>query len=190
VVVNVWPHDFRTADPILPSDPDPKQFKSLVRPGSYYLPYEACTTMGKTSQKPTGSWFWHPGYVTSQSQANLAWFYARGVAQNNACIVNLPPDRNGRFVPSDVDMLIQTAQAMGVSRVFPARITSVRTSLQGLNTTVALEWNGWAREYLVQESPSLKNPVWTTVAGPITGTNFILQRATGNPFGFFRVESR
>jgi len=67
------------------------------------------------------------------------------------------------------------------------RITGLRT---GENGTLVLEWLGTGAAVFVEYSPTLITPNWQTVAGPLTGTNWVVSPEPGATSGFYRLRAQ
>jgi hypothetical protein len=64
------------------------------------------------------------------------------------------------------------------------RITGIRRAPGGQLT---MEWTGAAGFVFVEFSPSLTQPQWQTVAGPLGGTNWTFAPLPGHESGFYRL---
>lgn len=103
--IRYFPSDFRLGDPMLPADPDPKLF---VHNGKkYYMPFESTVCISKR-------WFYHTSDTVYKSVAELKEVYQRATAQDNILILNVPPARNGKMRPGDIDLLQKLKKAIGV----------------------------------------------------------------------------
>jgi hypothetical protein len=65
-------------------------------------------------------------------------------------------------------------------------ITAMRP---GTNGTMVIEWNGAVGQIYVEHSIELCPPDWHTIAGPLTGTNWIFTPALDESSGFYRLRS-
>jgi hypothetical protein len=68
--------------------------------------------------------------------------------------------------------------------VYGATITSFRL-VSGNNWFV--QWSGPTNNVYLEVSPSLNPAAWSTVAGPLNGTNYTFQSATNWTAGFYRL---
>jgi hypothetical protein len=53
-----------------------------------------------------------------------------------------------------------------------------------------MEWADTAGQVFVEFTYSLRDPIWTTVAGPLPGTNWVFSPVPGAPAGFYRLKCR
>jgi alpha-L-fucosidase len=105
-----FPSDGRAVDPLLPPVPDPKQYGNPNLPGSsYYLFYEAPQTI-----QGGGNWFWHFADDTTMSLNAITNNYNLTTGQNDAYLLNVPPNTNGVIPAAYSNALIQAAAALGL----------------------------------------------------------------------------
>ena len=95
--IRYFPSDFRTGDPHLPADPDPKLF--YYHGKTYYMPWESTVCISE-------KWFFHTEDKSYKSIEELAKIYIQATAQDNILILNTPPDREGRLRDRDVQILL------------------------------------------------------------------------------------
>ena len=109
--IRMFPSDFRLWDPHMCANTDPKLFTFNKK--VYYLPFEqtVCSREG-------GPWFYNDNYETRP-------FYDIDTVVNNykileknqnIMVLNLPPDRNGKLVQSDIDNLMLISEKLGLKR--------------------------------------------------------------------------
>ncbi|MDF2537391.1 MAG: calcium:sodium exchange protein [Herbinix sp.] len=106
-----FPSDFRLWDPYICRKDDPKLYTYDHQ--VYYLPYEQtiCSREGF-------SWFFSDDYEKKAltSVDDIAESYRQLTEQDNLLVVNVPPNRNGNLVKSDVDNLLKVADRLGIRR--------------------------------------------------------------------------
>ena len=112
--IRYFPCDFRIGDPDLPVANDPKHFGHDGK--SYYMPYEATVTVSKRDH-----WFGFAGDEGAKSVAALEEIFWRATAQDNLLVFNIPPDKNGDLIPSQVKAVQELAQRLnlGANKPFP-----------------------------------------------------------------------
>ena len=116
-----WPSDFRTADPLDPCVPDPKQYLNPNLPGvSYYMPFESPKPMMGGPSLPT-YWFWHSD-GTYETAASLESWYGQDTAQNDVMLQDMCPDLTGQIPAAQSNLLYTVGQALAVPMA-PARAT-------------------------------------------------------------------
>ena len=142
--IEFWPSDGRTADPVLPANPDPKQFSNPnIAGSSYYMPFEAPMTI-----QNNGAWFWHfeTGDVGTMAPSFIAAYYTYCIAQNDAFLLNVPPNTNGVISTAYSNALMSAAAAIGITPVLvPAAISGPLTNQTiecGSNITIAVTASG------------------------------------------------
>ncbi len=108
-----FPSDFRLFDPHMTNkEGDPKLY--TYRGNIYYMPFEAtfCSRDGFC-------WFHSDTYETEfppHDYMHLAACYKQLMAQENLMVINIPADRNGKLVKSDVENLMKMADEVGTRR--------------------------------------------------------------------------
>ncbi|MDF2541372.1 MAG: calcium:sodium exchange protein [Herbinix sp.] len=106
-----FPSDFRLWDPHLCRPDDPKLYTHDGK--TYYMPFEQtiCSREGF-------SWFYSDTYEEKPFTKSeyIAECYRQLVAQDNLMVVNMPPNREGKLVQSDIDNLYQCAELLGIKR--------------------------------------------------------------------------
>jgi alpha-L-fucosidase len=112
-MVLYFPSDGRAVDPQVPPVPDPKQYGNPNLPGaSYYLFYESPLTI-----QNGGNWFWHFADDATVSLNAITNNYNRTIGQNDAYLINVPPNTNGVIPAAYSNALIQAAAALGIQPV-------------------------------------------------------------------------
>lgn len=94
--IRYFPSDFRTGDPYLPANPDPKLFSHEGK--EYYMPWETTVCL---SQK----WFYNTKDTVYRSLPELLELYNIATAQDNILILDLPPNREGRLREKDRQLI-------------------------------------------------------------------------------------
>lgn len=112
--IRYWPCDFRIADPFLPRPDDPKLFSHGDK--LYYMPFEATVTVSKKNQ-----WFGFDGDHGAKSVEELEKVFFRATANDNLLVLNIPPDKNGDLIPSQVRAVTDLAKRLnlGPGKPFP-----------------------------------------------------------------------
>lgn len=90
--IRYFPSDFRLGDPYLPGEGDPKCFSHCGF--SYYLPFESTVCLNDR-------WFYSPEDEGLKAVDELAALYRRATAEDNVCILNSPPTREGIMPPQN-----------------------------------------------------------------------------------------
>ena len=114
--IRYWPCDFRIGDPDLPVVNDPKQFSHDGK--SYYMPFESTVTVAKNND-----WFGFAGDKGAKSVDQLEKAFWRATAENNLLVFNIPPDKNGDLIPSQVKAVNELAKRLdlGPGKPFPTQ---------------------------------------------------------------------
>ena len=108
-----FPSDFRLLDPHMTNkDNDPKLYTH--NGNIYYMPFEAtfCSRDGFC-------WFHSDKYETefkSHDYKHLAECYKQLMAQDNLMVINIPANRSGRLVESDIENLMKMADELGIRK--------------------------------------------------------------------------
>ncbi len=110
--IAMFPSDFRLLDPLMPPEQDPKLY--TYRGEVYYMPFEAtfCSREGMC-------WFFSDRYEKDfplHDYRHIAECYRKLTEQQNLFVVNLPADRGGRLVQSDIDNLLKASELLGIRR--------------------------------------------------------------------------
>ena len=110
--IALFPSDFRLLDPYMLKDEDPKIYS--YHGELYYMPFEAtfCSWEGMC-------WFYSDGYEEKfplHTPEELARCYRQLIGQQNLLVVNLPANKSGRLVQSDIDNLMKTADLLSIRR--------------------------------------------------------------------------
>lgn len=103
--IRYFPSDFRLGDPHLPVDDDPKVFTHDGK--NYYMPWESTVCL-------SGRWFYNTTDNEYKSLDELEKLYRKCTKNDNILILNCPPDRNGRIRDTDVKLLKQLRQRLGI----------------------------------------------------------------------------
>lgn len=86
---------------------------------------------GETDVSIRKGWFWHPD-ESPKSVAELIDIYFHSVGRNSVLLLNVPPDRRGRFADSDIRRLREWRQALdaifdrNLAAGAPSRASNVR----------------------------------------------------------------
>jgi len=103
--IRYFPSDFRLGDPHLTVDDDPKVFTHDGK--NYYMPWESTVCL-------SGRWFYNTTDNEYKSLDELEKLYRQCTKNDNILILNCPPDRNGRIRDTDVKLLKQLRQRLGI----------------------------------------------------------------------------
>lgn len=103
--IRYFPSDFRLGDPHLPVDDDPKVFTHDGK--NYYMPWESTVCL-------SGRWFYNTTDNEYKSLDELEKLYRQCTKNDNILILNCPPDRTGRIRDTDVKLLKQLRQRLGI----------------------------------------------------------------------------
>lgn len=109
--IQMFPSDFRLWDPFMCKENDPKIF--TFRNKQYYLPFEMTICSRKS-----GNWFYRDDYDTKplMDVEDIEKNYRIIEKSNNIMVINLPPDKDGRLVNSDVENLLNLAERLNIKR--------------------------------------------------------------------------
>ena len=112
--IRYWPCDFRIADPFLPRSDDPKLFSHGEQ--LYYMPFEATVTVAKNNQ-----WFGLAGDQGAKTPEELEKILFAATANDNLLVLNIPPFRDGKLIPSQVAAVMELAKRLnlGPGKPFP-----------------------------------------------------------------------
>lgn len=112
--IRYFPSDFRLGDPALPRADDPKLFTHDDK--TYYMPFESTVTVSKQNK-----WFHHTSDTEAKSVDELERLFKIATANDNLLVLNVPPARNGRLVPSQKQALLDLAKKLnlGPDKPFP-----------------------------------------------------------------------
>lgn len=108
-----FPTDFRLQDPMFTrrgTDADPKIYRHQGK--EYFLPFEATICINSKG------WFWNEGCSaeTVMSATDIKNAYEHMTEQGNTLVLNMAPDKGGRFSSFDVDGCYAGARALGIAR--------------------------------------------------------------------------
>lgn len=111
--LRMFPSDFRLWDPHPCRKQDPKIYTFAGQ--RYYLPFEmtVCSREGS-------SWFYsdtyeeHPQTDVDRTAADCQ----RAFDENNIVVINMPPDKQGRLVDSDIAHLMKISEKLRLRRTF------------------------------------------------------------------------
>ncbi len=117
-----WPVDFRLQDPRMANWYDAKQY---LRDGkSYYLPFEHTICISK-------AWNWFqkdaPSLVRDYDELEQLFYWC--TRNDNALVVNLPPDRRGLIRENEANAIIELAQRLGIEQGKPLPTQSASIAL-------------------------------------------------------------
>ncbi len=108
--IRMFPSDFRLWDPHMCRSDDPKIY--TFKGEKYYLPFEqtVCSRINR--------WFYSDTYENQplQNPDEAAKNYRILEKEDNIMIINLPPDKSGMLVKSDVENLMLIADKLGIRR--------------------------------------------------------------------------
>lgn len=109
--LHMFPSDFRLWDPYMCAENDPKLFR--FNGETYYLPFEQTLC-----SRNKGTWFYCDRYEDAplQDVGEMVCNYRILEKNNNIMVLNLPPNKAGRLVESDVEQLMRIARELGVAR--------------------------------------------------------------------------
>jgi alpha-L-fucosidase len=106
--IRYWPVDFRTKDPNLVRADDPKHY--TAPDGSvHYLPFEHTICISDR-----WNWFQKAELIPARSPDELEELYYWCTANDNALLVNLPPDQNGLIRENEREAIFRTADLLGI----------------------------------------------------------------------------
>lgn len=107
-----FPTDFRLADPKLAHRDDRKLYTHEGH--TYYLPFEHTICLSKR-------WTWFqksfPGEVRSEDELDELFYWC--TANDNALVVNIPPDRRGLIRENEANAVISLAHRLGIKHGKP-----------------------------------------------------------------------
>lgn len=114
--IRYFPSDFRIGDPYLPGANDPKLFTHEGK--SYYMPFESTVTVAKNNH-----WFGFAGDQGAKSVDELEEAFWQATANDNLLVLNIPPDKAGNLIPSQVRAVTELATRLGLGpgKPFPKR---------------------------------------------------------------------
>lgn len=106
--IRFWPVDFRSKDPNIVRSDDPKEYTG---PDGklHYLPFEHTICISDR-----WNWFQKKDEVPARTPDELEEMYYWCTANNNALIVNIPPDTTGRLRENEVRAILTTADQLGI----------------------------------------------------------------------------
>lgn len=109
--LRMFPSDFRLWDPNMCREDDPKIY--TFNGEKYYLPFEQTICSRKEF-----SWFYCDGYENKQltDADEIVKNYRILQKTQNVMVINLPPNKNGKLVQSDVDNLMKVSKTLGINR--------------------------------------------------------------------------
>ncbi len=106
------PVDFRLADPRIANWYDSKQY--LYKGKSYHLPFEHTICI-------SNQWTWfqknEPGEVRSDDELEQLFYWC--TSNDNALVVNLPPDTRGLIRDNEANAVISLAKRLGITQKKP-----------------------------------------------------------------------
>lgn len=106
--IRYWPVDFRTKDPNLVRADDPKHYTApdgIVR----YLPFEHTICISDR-----WNWFQKAELIPARTPDELEELFYWCTANDNALLVNLPPDQTGRLRENERAAILKTADLLGI----------------------------------------------------------------------------
>jgi len=175
--VRYFPSDFRLSDPYLPVVPDPKHFTHNGK--SYYMPFEATVTVSAQSH-----WFAHIGDTNAKSVDQLQEVFETATAQNNLMVFNIPPDRDGNLVPSQVEAIMELGKRLDLGPDKPFPKPRVNRAI-GAKATASATWNDpkdpndYSAAMAVDGNPSTR---WACGPAGTTSASFELELAKPSEF--------
>lgn len=109
--IRYFPSDFRLWDPHFTAENDPKLYAHDGK--LYYMPFEATICIRNMK-----NWFWDPKY-TSEPTVGAEFIvekYRHLINQSNLLVVNVAPNTDGKQEDSDIDVLLEAAQILGIGK--------------------------------------------------------------------------
>jgi alpha-L-fucosidase len=106
--IRFWPVDFRTKDPNLVRQDDPKEFAApdgTLR----YLPFEHTICISDR-----WNWFQKKAEIPARDPDELEELFYWCTANDNVLLVNLPPDQSGRIRENERQAILATADLLGI----------------------------------------------------------------------------
>lgn len=110
--IRYFPSDFRLWDPHFTAVNDPKLYMNDGK--QYYLPFEATICIRNMT-----NWFWDPKYTAEKlvDAKFIVDMYNQLINQNNVLVINVAPNIYGKQEKSDIDVLSEVANLLGISRL-------------------------------------------------------------------------
>ncbi len=106
--IRFWPVDFRTKDPNLVRQDDPKEFASADGE-LHYLPFEHTICISDR-----WNWFQKKEVIPARDPDELEALFYWCTANDNVLLVNLPPDPTGRIRENERQAIFATADLLGI----------------------------------------------------------------------------
>lgn len=109
--LRMFPSDFRLWDPNMCRADDPKIYTFNGK--EYYLPFEQTICSRKEF-----SWFYSDTYESKplMDAQEIINNYRILEKTDNVMVINLPPDKNGKLVRSDIENLMKVSDSLGIRR--------------------------------------------------------------------------
>ncbi|MGL6175307.1 MAG: alpha-L-fucosidase [Cellulosilyticaceae bacterium] len=110
--IKQFPSDFRLWDPFMcREENDPKLY--TFEGNTYYMPFEMTIC-----SREEFSWFYCDEYEAKPliNPETIIKNYTDLVKQDNLLVINLPPNKEGHLVQSDVDNLLYVSRKLGIAR--------------------------------------------------------------------------
>lgn len=144
-IIRFWPVDFRTKDPNIVRADDPKLYSWQGE--LKYLPFEHTICLSSRA-----NWFQKRGSIPPRPLDELEELFYWCTGNNNALLLNVPPDENGQLRTEDVEAVLALADRLGIrggNAPLPKRGPNLATSAQVMPaeaaTAVDASWiSGWA----------------------------------------------
>ncbi len=106
--IRFWPVDFRTKDPNLVRADDPKEF-ATADGALHYLPFEHTICISDR-----WNWFQKKNVIPARDPDELEGLFYWCTANDNVLLVNLPPDQTGRIRDNECEVILKTADLLGI----------------------------------------------------------------------------
>jgi len=106
-IIRFWPVDFRTKDPNIVRADDPKHYTWQGQ--LKYLPFEHTICLSSRA-----NWFQKRGDIPPRPIDELEELFYWCTANDNALLLNLPPDETGRLRAGDVAAALALADRLGI----------------------------------------------------------------------------
>lgn len=107
--IRYFPCDFRLWDPHFPRKDDPKIYQ--YKKNQYYLPFESTICI-----RNMNNWFWDPEYDNDKlvDTSFIVEKYHLLIGAQNALVVNVAPNMDGKQIKGDIDRLLEVAKVLKI----------------------------------------------------------------------------
>jgi len=106
--IRYWPVDFRTKDPNLVRADDPKHY-TAPDGTRHYLPFEHTICISDR-----WNWFQKRDLIPARAPDELEELFYWCTANDNALLVNIPPDQTGRIRENEREAIFKAADLLGI----------------------------------------------------------------------------